>query len=276
MSQVGAVSIQVESTDEVSLGKMNHFELLEYMRHYTDEEVAVWKEKVDFNELEFKLEERRQMVVNACSERFRDQYVSVMIAEYSRNLFDGEWRTTNRVVLYELENEDLVGYFQGYLLLGKVFGDEILFHQYCKSKQNITVHFQIDVTHNKLDGHFYTGKEPTGKSASNLEMYRAAVPYYMAMKAVQHGDLARLEQLRKKFKFDFNQALPEANNFTILHNAVTNNQPDVVRFLVANGVDLEAKNSLMQTAFDLAIAANLTTVMKCFPKDFVANYNRED
>ena len=34
---------------------------------------------------------------------------------------------------------------------------------------------------------------------------------------------------RKKFNFDFNQALPEANNYTILHNAVTNNKPDVVR-----------------------------------------------
>lgn len=270
------VNVQVEDIKQPEISEMNHFDILAFYRHRTKDEIKAWKDKIDFNDLEYAVEERRKQIVHTCLNRFQDQYISVMIADYARNLFDGIWRTSNRVVCYELENQDLVGYFNGYLLLGKVFGDEVIWHQYSSAKQTMTVYFKIDVTHNKLDGHYFTGEHAKMDQPASLEMYRADVPYFMAMKAVQHGDIPRLRQLHSKFRFDFNQALPEANNFTVLHNAVSYNQEGVVRYLLEKEgrVDLQARNSLEQNAFDLAASLNLTNIMECFPTDFMDEYER--
>merc|ERR1719499_1261419 len=106
----------IEAVSEMQ--QMDYDELVRFLPHFSKTEQENFKDSIDFNELEYKMELRHRTTAELCMTIFQDEYISVMIAEYSRNLFDGKWQTTKQVILYEMPNNDLVGFFQGYLLLG--------------------------------------------------------------------------------------------------------------------------------------------------------------
>jgi len=255
---------------KVRVGDLNLNQLLTLMPHFNDKEVDGYKDSLDFNQLEFDFKKRRQMIVTSLLDVFNDQLISVLVAGYAMNLFDGEWFTSNRVFLYEVENNQLIGWFQQYLLLGQVYGDEILFHQYCPGKENVTLYCTLDKSHNELVGHYFSGKGLSEKRRQPIQMLRAETPHFYAFQAIEMGDVDRLSKLRKKFALDFDSQ-PDGSGNTLLHHAVRCSQLDLIRYLIANGIDVTIRNAFGKSAYDIACDMEFESAKKIFPKDYLAS-----
>jgi len=255
---------------KVRVGDLNLKQLITLMPHFNDKEVNEYKDNLDFNQFEFDFKKRRQMIVTSVLDVFNDQLISVLVAGYAMNLFDGEWFTSNRVFLYEVENNQLIGWFQQYLLLGQVYGDEILFHQYCPGKENVTLYCTLDKSHNELVGHYFSGKGLAEKRRQPIQMLRAETPHFYAFQAIEMGDMDRLSKLRKKFALDFDSQ-PDASGNTLLHHAIRYRQLDLIRYLIANGTDVTIRNTFGKSAYDVACDMEFESAKKLFPKDYLAS-----
>jgi len=267
--EVGGGDVNIITMDDVYEGKvriedMKLDQLRAMMPHWEDSKVEEFKSNLDFNQFEFDYKTQRAGYITAMLEIFKDQVISVIIAQYAMNLFDGEWYTTNQVFLYQNEKNELIGWFQQYLLLGRVFNDEILFHQYCHGKEAVTLFCTVDESHNKLVGHYFSGKGLAEKQRQPIEFLRGASPYVYAFQAIQNGDDEFVAELRSKFKLDINNQ-PEPSGDTMLHQAVRANQLSTVRYLMGANAKTDIKNAFGQTALDVAVQLGLEDVKKEFP-----------
>lgn len=212
---------------------------------------------MDFSSLreEFTLDNKE--VTKAIKQVFRqlglpiEDAICADIAFAAQPLITGYWYTTGTVYLYQhVKSNEVVGKFLDFLIVGKVFGKDLIIHQYHPWGHVLTLWLQLDERHCALEGYFWRKWKPQQKS--QITFQRRPYVYQKALNYASSGHLSKLMHLIDEEKFDINLQKSEAQMFTLLHAAVACDQPAVVHFLLKRGADLSKEDENGESALRLA------------------------
>lgn len=256
-----------EKAEPIDFEKMSQAELKKFLPYLTDNTWHKMKGDIDFNEIEYGVAVWKEETIDAlidvfashgCPTEYGSNIVPLIIAEYGTNLFDGQWFTSQRVHLYEREDHQLHGYFQGYVLLGKIVDDQFIFHQYAIGKPRITLYGKLDASGQKVNGYYFSDNGSRGE-AQKIPLFRAKQGIYeRALEAARVGDVETLKIMRdKQSKFmDVDAQSESAFGYTLLHQAIDHEQIEVMKWIMTQNPDLGLTNTFGQTPMDLAVERN--------------------
>lgn len=250
--EVKDINTSIKADDDVSMVDFTLQQLLKIIPRHSTTEQSSYKDELDFNELEYDRKVRKEARIAGLTEIFGEEYVSVMIAEYAENLYDGVWFSTNDVILYQdFNGVNLVGFFIGFVLIGKAFGDEILFHQYAHTKSDITIWMKLNKDNDTLNGHYFKGSNPQKNELTLLRKANSTL-----LKAAQTGDVNKMSTyaatLSKNSSVDLDKPFKDNFGNTVLHEACEFGQVAVVEYLMKKGADVSALNVFGETPTEIA------------------------
>jgi len=212
---------------------------------------------MDFSSLREEFTLKNKQVTKAIKQVFQklglpiEDAICAYIAFAAQPLITGYWYTTGTVYLYQhVKSNEVVGKFLDFLIVGKVFGRDLIIHQYHPWGHVLTLWLQLDERHSALEGYFWRKWKPQQKS--QITFQRRPYVYQKALNYASSGHLSELKHLIDEEKFDINLQKSEAQMFTLLHAAVACDQPAVVHFLLKRGADLSKEDENGESALRLA------------------------
>jgi len=240
-----------------SMFNMTKAEILKICPKMGFKEANKFKKKIDFNEIDHKSAMRRYNMVQSLIEHFGEfnTYIANIIADYAASLFDGSWWTSDEVIMYEIPEGKIVGFFPKYLLYGIVWGEnEFVFNQYPGSMNSkvITLYGKIDDKKPLLDSRHYSDFNSVRKP---LKFDRDTDLMKKALKYAGEGCIELLEPLMKEEPELLNrQEDTDAGDHmkTVLMKAVQNDKTKCVEWLLNAKADPLLRTFSGKTALSYA------------------------